>query len=286
MAPRPSWKGYLKLSLVSCAVALYPATTTSERVTFRTLNRATGNRVRRQFVDEASGEPVESEDQVKGYEVAKNEYITMEDDELKSVQLESTHTIDIERFVPRAQINELYFDTPYYLAPTDRVGEEAFAVIREAMRAEKMVGIARVVLFRRERLLMLEPRGKGLVGVSLHYANEVQPGERLLRGDPGHRHSGGDARSRQAHHQEDDRQVRSRRVRGSLRECLDRADPLQAEGHADQAAADAPAGQRHQPDGCPAPQRRRRQGRACQEVFLDDDRQGEGKDARPQDRLS
>ncbi|MET0653167.1 MAG: Ku protein, partial [Hyphomicrobiaceae bacterium] len=156
MAPRPSWKGYLKLSLVSCAVALYPATTTSERVSFRTLNRATGNRVRRQFVDEASGEPVESEDQVKGYEVAKNEFITMEDDELKSVQLESTHTIDIARFVPRAQINELYFDTPYYLAPTDRVGEEAFAVIREAMRAEKMVGIARVVLFRRERLLMLE----------------------------------------------------------------------------------------------------------------------------------
>lgn len=173
MAPRPSWKGYLKLSLVSCAVALYPATTTSERVSFRTLNRATGNRVRRQFVDEASGEPVESEDQIKGYEVGKNEFITMEDDELKSVQLESTHTIDIERFVPRAQINELYFDTPYYLAPTDRVGEEAFAVIREAMRGEKMVGIARVVLFRRERLLMLEPRGKGLVGVSLHYANEV-----------------------------------------------------------------------------------------------------------------
>ena len=89
------------------------------------------------------------------------------------MQLESTHTIDIARFVPRAQINELYFDTPYYLAPTDRVGEEAFAVIREAMRAEKMVGIARVVLFRRERLLMLEPRGKGLVGISLHYANEV-----------------------------------------------------------------------------------------------------------------
>ena len=173
MAPRPSWKGYLKLSLVSCAVALYPATTTSERVSFRTLNRATGNRVRRQFVDEASGEPVESDEQVKGYEVAKNEFITVEDDELKSVQLESNHTIDIERFVPRAQINELYYDTPYYLAPTDRVGEEAFAVIREAMRAEKMVGIARVVLFRRERLLMLEPRGKGLVGTSLHYANEV-----------------------------------------------------------------------------------------------------------------
>jgi DNA end-binding protein Ku len=173
MAPRPSWKGYLKLSLVSCAVALYPATTTSERVSFRTLNRATGNRVRRQFVDEASGEAVETEDQVKGFEVAKNEFLTIEDDEIKSVQIESNHTIDIERFVPRSQIDELYYDTPYYIAPTDRVGEEAFAVIREAMRSEKMVGIGRVVLFRRERLVMLEPRGKGLVGVSLHYNNEV-----------------------------------------------------------------------------------------------------------------
>ena len=173
MAPRPNWKGYLKLSLVSCPIALYPATTTSERVSFRTLNRETGNRVRRQFVDEQTGDPVQTEDQAKGYEVAKGEYIMLEDDELKAVQIESNHTIDIERFVPRAQINELYFDTPYYLAPTDRVGEEAFAVIREAMRAEKMVGIARVVLFRRERLLMLEPRAKGLVGFSLHYANEV-----------------------------------------------------------------------------------------------------------------
>ena len=140
MAPRPNWKGYLKLSLVSCPVALYPATTTSERVSFRTLNRETGNRVRRQFVDEQTGEPVETEDQVKGYEVAKGEYIMIEDDELKAVQIESNHTIDIERFVPRAEIDELYLDTPYYLAPTDRVGEEAFAVIREAMRAEKMVG--------------------------------------------------------------------------------------------------------------------------------------------------
>ena len=140
MAPRPNWKGYLKLSLVSCPVALYPATTTSERVSFRTLNRETGNRVRRQFVDEQTGEPVETEDQVKGYEVAKGEYIMLEDDELKAVQIESNHTIDIERFVPRAEIDELYLDTPYYLAPTDRVGEEAFAVIRDAMRTEKMVG--------------------------------------------------------------------------------------------------------------------------------------------------
>jgi DNA end-binding protein Ku len=173
MAPRPNWKGYLKLSLVSCPVALFPATTTSERVSFRTLNRNTGNRVRRQFVDEQTGEPVESEEQAKGYEVAKGEYIMLEDDELKAVQIESNHTIDIERFVPREEVDELYLDTPYYLTPTDRVGEEAFAVIRDAMRTEKKVGLARVVLFRRERLMMLEPRDKGIVAVSLHYGNEV-----------------------------------------------------------------------------------------------------------------
>jgi DNA end-binding protein Ku len=173
MAPRPNWKGYLKLSLVSCPVALFPATTTSERVSFRTLNRATGNRLRRQLVDEQTGDVVEAEDQVKGYEVAKGEFIQMEDDELKSVQLESSHTIDIERFVRRSEVDELYLDTPYYLTPTDRVGEEAFAVIRDAMRAEKMVGLARVVLFRRERIVMLEPRDKGITATSLHYANEV-----------------------------------------------------------------------------------------------------------------
>jgi DNA end-binding protein Ku len=173
MAPRPNWKGYLKLSLVSCPVALFPATTTSERVSFRTLNRATGNRLRRQMVDERTNETVESEDQIKGYEVAKGEFIQIEDDEIKSVQLESNHTIDIERFVPRGDIDELYLDSPYYPAPTDRVGEEAFAVIRDAMRAEEMVGLARVVLFRRERILMLEPRDKGIVATSLRYANEV-----------------------------------------------------------------------------------------------------------------
>jgi DNA end-binding protein Ku len=177
MAPRPNWKGYLKLSLVSCPVALYPATTTSERVSFRTLNRATGNRVRRQFVDEQTGEPVQTEEQAKGYEVGKGEYIMLEDDELKAVQIESNHTIDIERFVPSADIDKLYLDTPYYLAPTDRVGEEAFAVIREAMRTEKVVGLARAVLFRRERVLKLEPRGKGIVATSLHFANEVHASE-------------------------------------------------------------------------------------------------------------
>ena len=210
MAPRPNWKGYLKLSLVSCPVALFPATTTSERVSFRTLNRETGNRVRRQFVDEQTGEPVETEDQIKGYEVAKGEFIQIEDDEIKAVQLESNHTIDIERFVPRADIDELYLDTPYYLTPTDRVGEEAFAVIRDAMRVGEDGG----------------PGARGAVPARAHrHAGAArqghrrhQPalrqrgarGRRLLRRDPRSRAAQADAGARQAHHREDDRQVRAR----------------------------------------------------------------------------
>ena len=201
MAPRPNWKGYLKLSLVSCPVALYPATTTSERVSFRTLNRETGNRVRRQFVDEQTGDPVETDDQAKGYEVAKGEYIMIEDDELKAVQIESNHTIDIERFVPRCEIDELYLDTPYYLAPTDRVGEEAFAVIREAMRAEED-GRARP-----RRAVPARARADAGAARQGHrrapactIANEVHAAKRLLRRNPGPRAAQGDARARQAHH--------------------------------------------------------------------------------------
>lgn len=177
MAPRASWKGYLKLSLVSCAVALYPATTLAERVRFRTVNRQTGNRIRQQLVDEVTGEPVEAEDRAKGYEVGKNDYLIMEDDELESVQIESSHTIDIQQFVPQGSIDELYLDEGYYIAPDDRVAMEPFSVIREAMQATGTVGIARVVLYRRERLLLLEPRGKGILAKSIRYQYEVRPEE-------------------------------------------------------------------------------------------------------------
>ena len=187
----------------------------------------------------------------------------LEDDELKAVQIESNHTIDIERFVPRAEIDELYLDTPYYLAPTDRVGEEAFAVIREAMRAEKMVGLARVVLFRRERLMMLEPRDKGIVATSLHYANEVHAANAYFEEIPD-LELPKEMLELAKHIIEKMRgKFQPDAVRGPLREGRDRADPLQAEGHAGQAAADAPADQRHQPDGCAAPQRRGRQGQAA-----------------------
>ncbi len=174
MAPRPFWKGYLKLSLVSCAVALHPASTSATKVSFHTLNRDTGHRLKRRMVDAETGEVVESDRQVRGYEVAKGRHIFVEDEDLDRIALESTHTIEIERFVPRSEIDELHIDTPYYLTPDDRVAEEAFAVIREAMRARDVVGIARVVLSRRERILMLEPRGKGLFAATLRYGYEVR----------------------------------------------------------------------------------------------------------------
>jgi DNA end-binding protein Ku len=173
MAPRANWKGYLKLSLVSCSVALFPATTTRERVRFNIINRETGNRVRYEVVDADTGEEVPQEDRVKGYK-SGDKYVLLEEDELDEVALESTHTIDIESFVPRDEVDEIYLDESYYLVPDDKVGVEAFAVIREAMRAEGLVGLARVVLYRRERLLMLQPRGEGIVGTLLRYKNEVR----------------------------------------------------------------------------------------------------------------
>jgi DNA end-binding protein Ku len=174
MAPRANWKGYLKLSLVSCAINLYPASSSSSRVAFNTINRKTGNKVKRQFVDPDSGEVVETADQAKGYAVAKNTYLLIEDEELDAVQLESTHTIDIEKFVPRSEIDARYLDTPYYIAPNERVAEEAFSIMRDAMRDDKVVGLGRVVIARRERIIMLEPLGKGLLGTVLRYAYEVR----------------------------------------------------------------------------------------------------------------
>ena len=174
MAPRPSWKGYLKLSLVSCPVALYPAASSSEKVSFHMLNGETHNRLKQQYIDSETGDVVERDDRVKGYEVSKGDYIIVSDDDLADVKIESSHTIDIEKFVPKSEIDALYFDNNYFLAPDDKVGEEAFAVIREAMDKRKMVGIARVVLFGKERMIMLEPRSRGLVGTTLRYSYEVR----------------------------------------------------------------------------------------------------------------
>jgi DNA end-binding protein Ku len=174
MAPRPNWKGFLKLSLVSCAVALYPATTTNQRIRFNIINRNTGNRIRNEVVDVDTGEPVEPEDRVKGYQFEKGQYVLVEEDELDNIALESTHTIDIEEFVPMADVDRVFLDESFYLVPQDEVAQEAFAVIREAMRKEELAGLARVVIYRREHLLLLQPRGKGLLATALRYKNEVR----------------------------------------------------------------------------------------------------------------
>jgi DNA end-binding protein Ku len=174
MAPRPNWKGHLKLSLVSCAVALYPATSTSQRIRFNIINRKTGDRIRNDIVDAETGQPVEPEDRVKGYEFEKGRYVLVEEDELDNVALESTHTIDIEHFVPMAEVDRIYLDESYYLVPQEKMAQEAFAVIREAMRKEDLVGLARVVIYRREHLLLLAPRGKGLMATALRYQSEVR----------------------------------------------------------------------------------------------------------------
>src|SRR3569832_1493226 len=146
LMPRPYWKGYLKLSLVSCAVALYNASSASERGAFNTLNRKTGNRLKQNLVDSVSGEPVDTADRVKGYQVSKGQYVLVEDTDLEALKIESTKTIELETFVPQAEIDQIYVDSPYYLAPDDKVAEAAFAVIREAMSRLLLVGFGCVVL--------------------------------------------------------------------------------------------------------------------------------------------
>jgi len=173
MAPRPVWKGYLKLSLVSCSVAMYTATSTSSRIRLNVINRETGNRIRNQAVDSETGGVVETEDKVKGYE-DHGKYVLLEEDELDEVALESTHTIDVDQFVPREAVDEIYLDESFYIVPNEEVAYEAFAVIREAMRKKGWVGLGRVVTHRRERLLMLRSRGKGILATALRYKDEVR----------------------------------------------------------------------------------------------------------------
>lgn len=182
MAPRSFWKGYLKLSLVICPVALMPATSENEKVRFRTLNARTGNRVVSRYVDAVTGRPVAEEDEVKGYPRGEEDFVLLEEEELQAVALESGRTIDIEMFVPADSIGWIWYDRPHYLTPDDRVGEEAFLVIRDAMEATGTVGISRLVLYRRERAVMLEPRGKGIVLWTLRFGDEVRDAEAYFGG--------------------------------------------------------------------------------------------------------
>jgi len=174
VAPRAYWKGYLKLSLVSCPIALFPATSEREKISFHQINKETGNRIRYKKIDADTGAEVETADIVKGYELAKGEYIELAPEELEAVALESKHVIDIDEFVPRSEIDELYMRDPYYIVPDGDVGQQAFAVIREAIRKEGMVALGKVVFTSREHVIALEARGKGMMGITLRYPYEVR----------------------------------------------------------------------------------------------------------------
>lgn len=175
MAPRANWKGYLKIGELTCPVALYTAASTSDRITFHTLNRETGHRVHRQFVDSDNGKPVEREDQVKGYEVGDSDYIILEPDEVAAAVPESDKTLSVEAFVSRDDVDDVYFDKPYYLAPSDKTGEEAFALICEGLKTQKVVALAQTVIFRRARTLLIRAEGQGLVATTLNFDYEVRP---------------------------------------------------------------------------------------------------------------
>jgi DNA end-binding protein Ku len=177
MAPRAYWKGFLRLSLVQCPVALFPATSETEKIRFHQINRKTGNRIRYLKVDAETGKEVDADDIVKGYEVSKGEYVVVTDEEIESVALESKHIIDIDEFVPREEIDDLYNIRPYYIAPNGSAGEDAFVVIRDIIARMDRVALGRVVITSREHVMALEARGKGLMGTLLRYPYEVRKAE-------------------------------------------------------------------------------------------------------------
>jgi DNA end-binding protein Ku len=175
MAPRPYWRGYLRLSLVTCPVLLYPAVTQAEKTHFHQINKRTGNRLRQQMIDEETGKPVDKEDKGRGYELSKGKYVEIEPEELEAIQIESTHTIDIDTFVPKEEIDQRYLERPYYITPGgDKVGEEAFAVIRDAMRDKERVALARIVIANRGHVIAIEPMNKGMLGTTLRYPYELR----------------------------------------------------------------------------------------------------------------
>jgi len=183
-ARRAYWRGYLKLSLVTCPIGLYPASSQAEKTHFHQISRKTGHRLRQQMVDEVTGRVVDKEDKSRGYEVSKGKYVEIEPEEIKAIQVESTHTLDIDKFVPVAEIDRRYFDRPYYIVPDGKAGEEAFAVIRDAMKDKDRVALAKIVLTNREHIMAIEPMGKVLLGTLLRYDYEVRGGKELARSVP------------------------------------------------------------------------------------------------------
>jgi len=183
MAPRPYWRGYLRLSLVTCPVLLYPAITQAEKTHFHQINKRTGNRLRQQMIDEETGKAVDKDDKGRGYELGKSKYVEIEEEELETIQIEATHTIDIDSFVPKEEVDQRYLEKPYYITPGgEKVGEEAYAVIRDAMRDKERVALARIVMAHREHVIAIEPMDKGLLGMTLRYPYEVRDAKEYFSG--------------------------------------------------------------------------------------------------------
>jgi DNA end-binding protein Ku len=177
MAARAYWKGSLRLSLVTCPVLLYPASTSVDKTRFHMINKETGNRLKQQMVDAETGDVVEGEQKGRGYELSKGSFVEIDKDELEAVQIESNHTIDIDSFVPKDEIDKRYLNHPYYIVPDGKAGTDAFAVIRDAMKDQDRVALARIVLTNREHVIAIEPLGKGLVGTTLRYPYELRDAE-------------------------------------------------------------------------------------------------------------
>lgn len=183
VAPRANWKGYIKFGEVTCPVALYTAASTSDRIAFNTLNRKTGNRVKREFVDGETGDTVERDDQVKGYEMENGQYVVLEPEEMAQAVPDSDKTLKIEAFIPCSQIDTIYFDKPYYLAP-DKLGTDAFVLLRDGMKQEKVAAIARTVLFRRVRTVLIRVHGRGLIASTLNFDYEVRSADKAFEDLP------------------------------------------------------------------------------------------------------
>ena len=184
MSPRASWKGFLRIADVTVPIGLYAAASTSERIALHTINRPTGHRVRREFVDAETGDAVERDEQVKGYEVAKGEYVSIEPDEIAAVMPHGDKTLTVSAFVGLADVDDVYFDKPYYLVPSDRSADETFAVVREGMRKAKVAAVAQAVLFRRARAVLIRPLDKGLAASTLNYDYEVRSAEQAFADVP------------------------------------------------------------------------------------------------------
>ncbi len=226
VSARAQWKGYLRFGEVTAPVALYTATSTSDRIAFHTVNRETGNRVRREFIDSVSGKPVEKEDQVKGYEIGDERYVVLEPEEVASAVPESDKTLRVQAFIPCDDVEKVYFDKPYYLTP-DKMGTDAFALLREGMRKKKVAAIAQTVLFRRMRTVLLRPHDKGLIATTLNFDYEVRSAKEAFK-EIRNQDRGRDARSRQAHHRHEEGHFLGRRIRRSLRGRARRSDQGQA----------------------------------------------------------